>query len=264
MRIARYALGADLRYGVIEGDGDDLAVAEIAGHPFGPVQLTGVRHRLADVRLLAPVLPSKVVGIGRNYAEHAKELGHDVPEWPLAFLKPSTAVVGPGDPIVHPPESGQVDFEGELAVVIGMFGDHLARRVPLERAYDVIVGYTCANDVTARDQQRSDGQWARAKGHDTFCPLGPWLETALDPADLRLRTELDGEIRQDARTSALIFDLPTLVAYVTSFMTLLPGDVILTGTPAGVGPMRPGQTVSVTVEGIGTLTNHVVAPAALG
>ena len=273
MRIARFAHGGDVGYGIVEdvqqdgvagtitgADADGLVVAELLGHPFGigdeAIRLTGVRYPLADVRLLAPVLPSKVVAIGRNYADHAAELGNEVPDDPIIFLKPSTAVVGPRDPIVYPTQlSERVDFEGELAVVIG----RLCRQVPPERVGEVIFGYTCANDVTARDLQTKDGQWARAKGFDTFCPLGPWIETDVDPADLELTTIVNGEIRQNSRTSLLLHNVTALVAYVTAVMTLLPGDVLLTGTPAGVGPLKDGDEVSVTIESIGTLTNGVTS-----
>lgn len=282
MRIARFALEDEVRYGVVndddvavvdgaaggeragQGRADEdrpagLSVAEIAGHPFGPgpdnVRLTGARYSVEDVRLLAPILPSKIVAIGRNYAEHAKELGNEPPAEPLIFLKPSTAVIGPGDPITRPaPLSKRVDYEGELAIVFG----RVCRDVPEARVPEVIFGYTCANDVTARDLQARDGQWTRAKGFDTFCPLGPWIETGLDPADVRLTTTVNGEIKQDSRTSLLIHGIATLVSYVTAVMTMLPGDVLLTGTPAGVGPLVAGDSVSVWIEGIGTLTNRVV------
>jgi len=272
MRIARFAVGDEVRYGVVDGGsstpsgngngngagGGGLTVAELAGHPFGPgaeVTLTGARYPVADVRLLAPVLPSKIVAIGRNYLEHARELGNEPPAEPLIFLKPSTAVIGPGDAIVRPDTlSKRVDFEGELAIVFG----RLCRDVPAARVPEAIFGYTCANDVTARDLQASDGQWARAKGFDTFCPLGPWIETDLDAADVQLTTTVNDEVKQDSRTSLLIHDIPTLVSYVTAVMTILPGDVLLTGTPAGVGPLVAGDSVSVSIEGIGTLTNRVV------
>jgi 2-keto-4-pentenoate hydratase/2-oxohepta-3-ene-1,7-dioic acid hydratase in catechol pathway len=262
MRVARFSVNGDVRYGVVGAGGEaadgELAVAEIAGHPFGPsaddVKLTGNAYKLEDVRLLAPVLPSKVVAIGKNYAEHARETGSEPPSEPLIFLKPSTAVIGPDDVIVRPAKlSERVDFEGELAVVFG----RLCRDVPVTRASEVIFGYTCANDVTARDLQVSDGQWTRAKGFDTFCPLGPWIETDLDPADVRLTTTVNGEVKQDTRTSLLVHDIPTLVSYVTAVMTMLPGDVLLTGTPAGIGPLAAGDTVSVSVAGIGTLTSRV-------
>lgn len=251
MRVARYSVGQDVTFGVVEGD----AVAELSGHPFGEIGFTGVRHALSQVRLLAPILPSKVVAIGRNYADHASEMGGEVPAEPLIFLKPSTAVIGPGDAIACPASSNRVDFEGELAVVIG----RLCRDVPESRAGEVVFGYTCANDVTARDQQRSDGQWSRAKGYDTFCPLGPWIETDLDPGDLRITTTLSGEVKQDSRTAAIVHKVPALIAYITSCMTLIPGDVILTGTPEGVGPMRVGDEVTVEIERVGALTNPVTA-----
>ena len=251
MRIARFSHDGDVAFGVVEGDD----VAELAGHPFGPVAFTGNRWPLSAVRLLAPVLPSKVVAIGKNYADHATEMGGDVPEQPLVFLKPSTAVAGPGDVIAYPPSSQRVDYEGELAVVIG----RLCRDVPVERAPEVVLGFTCGNDVTARDQQKTDGQWSRAKGYDTFCPLGPWIETDVDPADLRITTTLSGTTKQDGRTSQIVHKIPSLIAYITSCMTLLPGDVILTGTPAGVGPMQIGDEVVVEIEGVGRLSNTVVA-----
>ncbi|MEU7892525.1 fumarylacetoacetate hydrolase family protein [Nonomuraea sp. NPDC049152] len=252
MRIARFSTGDEVVFGVVEGD----VVSAIAGHPFNQIQFTGERYPLAEVRLLAPMLPSKIIAIGRNYAEHAKELGNEVPEEPLIFMKPSTSVIGHGDAIVYPTaQSQRVDFEGELAVVIG----RLCREVPVERVKDVIFGYTCANDVTARDLQKKDVQFTRAKGFDTFCPIGPWIQTDLDASDLALTTTVNGEIRQSGRTSQLINDIPALVAYVSAVMTLIPGDVILTGTPAGVGPLEIGDEVSVGIEGIGTLTNKVVS-----
>jgi 2-keto-4-pentenoate hydratase/2-oxohepta-3-ene-1,7-dioic acid hydratase in catechol pathway len=258
VRIVRFTTGSEPGFGVIEGSVErgDAVVAGISPHPFASFVFTGERYPLGDVRLLAPVLPSKVLCVGKNYADHVREMGGDTPpERPVLFLKPSTSVAGPGDPIALPADSEQVDYEGELAVVIG----RLCRDVPAANALDVVLGYTCANDVTARDQQRADGQWTRAKGHDTFCPIGPWITTDLDPGDLALRTSLDGQLRQDSRTKMLVHDVPTLIAYMSSAMTLLPGDVLLTGTPAGVGPMRPGQTVAVTIEGIGTLTNPTIA-----
>jgi 2-keto-4-pentenoate hydratase/2-oxohepta-3-ene-1,7-dioic acid hydratase in catechol pathway len=264
MRIARFAAGGDPQFGIVElaedGGRHPGTVSVLTGDPIAmPVNLTGERHELEAVRLLAPVIPrSKVVGVGRNYAAHAAELGNEVPQTPLTFFKPNTSVIGPLEAIVHPRVSEEVSYEGELAVVIG----RICKEVPESRAAEVIFGYTVANDVTARDLQRSDGQWARAKGYDTFCPLGPWItthQTLAEVADLRVRTTLDGELRQDGRTSAMVHTVPQLIAYITSFTTLLPGDVILTGTPEGVGTMRPGQEVSVEIEGIGTLTNSVTA-----
>ena len=258
MRIARFAKGDGVAYGVVEGEAAQT-IAELYGHPFGidpsGVRLTGQRYPLAEVRLLAPVLPSKVVAVGKNYAEHVREMGSELPAEPVLFLKPSTSVTGPNDRIAYPVKlTDRVDYEGELAVIIG----RLCRDVPKERAYDVIFGYTCANDVTARDLQLRDGQWTRAKGFDTFCPLGPWMETATDPSDLGITTTVNGEVRQHARTRELLWDVPSLIEYVSAVMTLLPGDVLLTGTPEGVGPLTDGDEVSVTVESIGTLTNKVV------
>lgn len=245
-----------MAFGVVEGGPGEEVVSAVAGHPFNQVQFTGERFPLSQVKLLAPMLPSKVVAIGRNYADHAREMGNEVPDEPLIFIKPSTSVIGHRDAIAYPTSlSHRVDYEGELAVVIG----RLCRDVPVERVKDVVFGYTCANDVTARDLQKKDVQFTRAKGFDTFCPLGPWIETDLDPADLALTTSVNGEIRQSARTSQLVHDIPALVAYVSAVMTLIPGDVILTGTPAGVGPLEIGDEVSVGIEGIGTLTNKVVA-----
>jgi 2-keto-4-pentenoate hydratase/2-oxohepta-3-ene-1,7-dioic acid hydratase in catechol pathway len=256
VRIARFSVEDEPKYGVVEGEDDAGAVAVLDSDPlYRPVQFTGERLPLADVRLLAPVIPrSKVVCVGRNYTAHAEERGLDVPTEPLIFLKPNTSVIGPDDGIVYPSQTRELHFEGELAIVIG----RICRDLPPERANDVIFGYTAANDVTARDLQASDGQWARAKGFDTFCPLGPWIATELDASDLAVTTTLNGATKQDGRTSQFIFDIPTVLAYITSFTTLLPGDVVLTGTPAGVGPMQPGDEVSVTIEGIGTLTNKVI------
>ncbi|WP_344311338.1 fumarylacetoacetate hydrolase family protein [Fodinicola feengrottensis] len=262
MRIARFAHQGGMSFGVVEGEAgasaDALTVAEIDGHPFGTVTFTGQRWAIGDVRLVAPILPSKIVCVGRNYAAHAAELGNEVPKEPLLFLKPSTSIIGPEDPIRLPVQSKRVEHEAELAVVIGVPG---ARMTSRDDAMKSVFGYTVANDVTARDLQRSDGQWTRAKGFDSFCPLGPWIDTSVDPSDLRVTASVDGEIKQDGRTSQFIFDIGTLIAYVSSVMTLLPGDVLLTGTPAGVGPIEAGQKVTVEVEGIGSLTNPVVAHA---
>lgn len=256
MRIARFSTGEEPRYGAVQGEEGGEVLLVLDGDPlYRTPQPTGERIPLADARLVAPIIPrSKVACVGRNYADHAAELGNDVPDEPLIFLKPNTAVIGPGDGIVYPPQTGDLQFEGELGVVIG----RICRNVPPERAAEVVFGYTCGNDVTARDLQRKDGQWTRGKGFDTFCPLGPWIETDLDTADLALTTTVSGELRQAGRTSQLIFDIPSILAYVTSFMTLLPGDVVLTGTPAGVGPMSVDDEVAVTIEGIGTLTNKVI------
>ncbi|MBB5828228.1 fumarylacetoacetate hydrolase family protein [Micromonospora carbonacea] len=264
MRIARFAHAKGMSFGVVEGEPgagpEGLTIAEIEGHPFGQIQFSGARWALSDVRLLSPILPSKVVCVGRNYAEHAAELGNDVPKEPLLFLKPSTSVIGPRDAIRLPIFSKQVEHEAELAVVIGAPGARRADRAAAERA---IFGYTCANDVTARDLQRSDGQWTRAKGFDSFCPIGPWITTGLDVTDLEVRCEVgrnpeEMEVRQLGRTRDMVFDVPALVSYVSHVMTLLPGDVVLTGTPAGVSPLTEGDTVTVRIEGIGELSNPVV------
>lgn len=252
MRLARIAHPGGVAFVTIDGSEAERA-REIADHPFGTPTYTGRTWPLADTRLLAPILPSKVVAVGRNYAAHAAEMGSAVPSAPMIFLKPSTSVIGPRAAIQLPPSSERVEFEGELAVVIG----RPCRDVRSDNASSVILGYTVANDVTARDQQRSDVQFTRAKGYDSFCPLGPWIETELDPSDLYVRTEIDDEIAQDGRTSDMVFTIGEIIEFVSGVMTLLPGDVLLTGTPAGVGPMTAGQTVSVTVEGIGTLTNPV-------
>jgi len=247
-----------MSFGAVEGEPEAgtgaLTVAEIEGHPFGEIRFTGQRWAVADVRLLSPILPSKVVCVGRNYAAHAAEHGAEVPAEPLLFLKPSTSVIGPHDVVRLPPQSSRVEHEAELAVVIGAPG---ARRVDRATAAKAIFGYTCANDVTARDLQRADGQWTRAKGFDSFCPLGPWIATDVDVADVEVRCEVNEEVRQLGRTKDMVFDSATLVSYVSHIMTLLPGDVVLTGTPAGVGPLTDGDLVEVRIERIGTLTNRV-------
>jgi 2-keto-4-pentenoate hydratase/2-oxohepta-3-ene-1,7-dioic acid hydratase in catechol pathway len=258
VRIARFAHPGGFSFGVVEGEGDlpggGLTVAEIEGHPFADIRFTGERWAIADVRLLSPILPSKVVCVGRNYADHAAELGNAVPAEPLLFLKPSTSVIGHRDLIRLPPQSKQVEHEAELAVVIGATG---ARRVDRAAGEKSIFGYTCANDVTARDLQRSDVQFTRAKGFDSFCPIGPWIVTGVDISDREVRCEVDEEVRQLGRTRDMVFDPPTLVSYISHVMTLLPGDVVLTGTPAGVGPLRAGEVVTVRIDGVGELANPV-------
>ncbi|MBO4209587.1 fumarylacetoacetate hydrolase family protein [Micromonospora echinofusca] len=265
MRIARFAHAKGMSFGVVEGEPgvgpDGWTIAEIEGHPFGEIRFTTARWALSDVRLLSPILPSKVVCVGRNYAEHAAEHGNVVPAEPLLFLKPSTSVIGPRDAIRLPIFSKQVEHEAELAVVIGAPGARRADRAAAERA---IFGYTCANDVTARDLQRSDSQWTRAKGFDSFCPIGPWITTGLDVSDLEIRCEVgrspdEMEVRQLGRTKDMVFDVPGLVSYISHVMTLLPGDVVLTGTPAGVSPLVDGDTVTVRIDGIGELSNPVLA-----
>jgi 2-keto-4-pentenoate hydratase/2-oxohepta-3-ene-1,7-dioic acid hydratase in catechol pathway len=253
MRLVRFRHADRIATGALDEGQDTIRV--LRGTFFEDPLPTGEELALDDVRLLAPVLPSKLVCVGRNYAAHAAEFDLDVPEEPLLFLKPSTAVIGPHDPIQLLPISHRVDYEGELAVVIGA----LARNVRAEDAGKVILGYTCANDVTLRDLQKTDGQWARAKGFDGSCPLGPWIETVLDPNDVRVSTKLNGEIRQAGQTSDMVFGVATLLEYITTFMTLLPGDVLLTGTPEGVGRLAAGDVVEVEVDGVGTLRNTVVA-----
>lgn len=264
MRIARFAAGGDPQFGIVElpEDGGEHpgTVSALTGDPIAmPVQLTGERFELDAVRLLAPVIPrSKVVAVGRNYAAHAAELGNEIPASPLVFFKPNTSVIGPGEPILYPATTSELAYEGELALVIG----RICRDVPAERVPEVIFGYTCANDVTARDLQKTDGQWARAKGYDTFCPLGPWITThqgVEEISNVRIRTLVDDEERQNSSTSLMVRGIVEQIVYISSFTTLLPGDVVLTGTPAGVGPMQPGQECSVEIEGIGTLTNPVSA-----
>ncbi|WP_147107798.1 fumarylacetoacetate hydrolase family protein [Nesterenkonia populi] len=250
MRIARFVVNDEPAYGLLN---EDDTLTELVGDPlYGGVQPTGNTHQLDDVRLVAPVLPrSKVVGVGRNYADHAKEMGSEPPASPMLFLMPNTAVAGPGEPITMPAFTEEVSYEVELAVVIG----RIAKEVPEERVPEVIFGYTVANDVTARDAQRTDGQWARAKGFDSSVPLGPWVETDLDPADLEISGRLNGSTVQDGTTADMIFDVPFLISYISQAMTLLPGDVILTGTPAGVGLLAEGDTFEGEVEGIGVLRN---------
>jgi 2-keto-4-pentenoate hydratase/2-oxohepta-3-ene-1,7-dioic acid hydratase in catechol pathway len=239
------------RYGVIDG----AEVALIEPHPFVPYRPTGDRLGIEGLRLLAPVIPSKIVCVGKNYRDHAAEMGGEVPSEPLFFLKPSSSVIGPGEPIRLPTDlSDEVHHEAELAVVVGA----LLQRVSPQEAAAGILGYTCANDVTARDLQRSENQWFRAKGFDSFCPLGPAVATGLDAADLRVRCLVDGEVRQDGTTADLVWDVATLLSDISQVVTLLPSDVVLTGTPAGVGPLAPGQRVRIEIDGIGALENPVV------
>lgn len=255
MLIARVALGDDPRYAVVQGEGESTSYAILKGDPlYTGIEPTGQVVPAEGIRVLAPVIPrSKVVGVGRNYAEHAAELGNAVPAEPMLFLKPNTAVIGPDDPIVLPGYSENVQYEGELAVIIS----RICKDVPLARALEVVFGYTVANDVTARDQGEV-GPWALKKAFDSSCPLGPYVATDLDPGDLALRTYRDGELVQDGRTSQMVRGVSELISYVSSVFTLLPGDVILTGTPAGVGRIEHGQRIEVEIEGIGRLSNPVL------
>jgi 2-keto-4-pentenoate hydratase/2-oxohepta-3-ene-1,7-dioic acid hydratase in catechol pathway len=258
MRIVRFSpnanagLGTDPLFGVLN-DEDQILV--LRGDPiYSGIVPTESKVTLADVRLLAPVIPrSKVVCVGKNYADHAAEMGSDVPKEPVIFLKPNTSVIGPNDLIQWPRMSERVDFEGELAIVIS----RICKDVPVEKVDDVIFGYTVANDVTARDLQKVDGQWNRAKGFDTFCPLGPWIETDFIPGSQKIITTLNGEVKQSEPLSSMNFKIPQIINFISSVMTLLPGDVILTGTPAGIGPMPAGAEVTVLIEGIGSLSNKV-------
>lgn len=251
MRIIRYQIadGRRAKYGWLLGD----KVGEIGGNVFGRYRRKEADIPLADVKLLAPSEPSKIVCVGRNYVEHAKELGNEVPKVPLIFLKPPSSVISDGDTVILPPQSVQVEHEGELVAVIGKRG----RYITAENAKKHILGYTIGNDVTARDLQRSDDQWTRAKGFDTFCSFGPWIDTEFDPADAVLTCRVNGQMRQMASTRDLVFNVPTLIAYVSSVMTLEPGDLIFTGTPAGVGELENGDEVVVEIEGLGVLKNPV-------
>jgi 2-keto-4-pentenoate hydratase/2-oxohepta-3-ene-1,7-dioic acid hydratase in catechol pathway len=257
MRIVRFAVGNEVRYGLVK----DNQVQGLVKDPFISfetgldLRTEGVMYPLDEVRLLAPCLPSKIVCLGVNYRTHAQEMKHTPPPNPLIFLKPSTAVIGPAEPIVLPRRWQRVDYEGELGVVIGK----KAKYVPEEKAREFVLGYTCFNDVTERQFQKDDVQWTRGKGFDTFAPVGPWIETEAQPEDLKLETYLNGEVRQSSRTSELIFPVPTLISFISGVMTLLPGDVIATGTPAGIAPMKPGDTIEVRIENIGVLRNPVTA-----
>lgn len=252
MRLIRYQMGKEEpHYGWMLED----QVGPLEGSPFGDYRRLEADIPLRKVRLLAPVLPGKIVGVGRNYLEHARELGEDIPEIPALFLKPTSSVIGPGEPIVLPAQSQQVDHEIELAVVIGKAG----RWIPPERAASHILGYTIGLDITARDLQRKDGQWTRSKSFDSFCPLGPWLETDLDPTDILLTCRVSGELRQMASTREMVFSVAQIVAFTSAVMTLNPGDIVLTGTPAGVGALKAGDLVESHAEGIGTMQNPVRA-----
>lgn len=255
--IVRYERNGKVKHGWMVEDENKVRVIEGDIYKLQSAKpiMTGLELPLDEVRLLTPCTPSKVVCIGVNYRDHAVEMGKELPKEPLMFLKPSTTVIGPGEPIVYPKLTENLHYEGELAVVI----KKEARRIKAEEADDYILGFTCAIDVTARDLQSRDGQWTRAKGFDTFCPLGPAIASKLDYNDLRIVTRVNGEVRQDSNTNQLVFGIPQLLEAITAVMTLLPGDVVLTGTPSGVGELKPGDEVSVTIEGIGTLSTHVVS-----
>jgi len=254
MLIARYEIGGEIHYGELDGD----TLHRLARPPFGGIERAGKSDALAQARLLSPVEKPRIFGVGLNYVLHIEESGAKTPEIPLLFMKPTNTVIGPGDPIVYPREGKNVHFEAELAVVIGKSG----RRIPVEKALDHVLGYTCANDISERVIQRGEmdqGALLIGKGFDTFCPLGPVIATGLDPSNLKLGAKVNGVERQSSSTSDLLFGVPQLVSYLSSAITLQPGDVIITGTPSGVGPVVPGDVVDIHVEGVGTLTNPVVA-----
>ena len=251
MKIIRYLKDDTVKWGVIDGD----SIREMDGDPFGHFHLTQKAESLQKVKLLSPCLPSKIVALGLNYRDHAEEMKVSLPKEPLLFLKPSTSVIGPGEAIVYPEMSKRVDYEAELAVII----QKAAKAIPEEKASDYILGYSCFNDVTARDLQPKDGQWTTAKGFDTFSPIGPWIVTDIDPHHLEISSFLNGARRQRSNTKNLIFGPYQLVSFISHIMTLLPGDVIATGTPSGIGPMGIGDKIDIVIEGIGTLSNPVVA-----
>lgn len=252
MKICRAAVGREVFYALIEGD----TLRRLDGDPFGGITQDGRTYPIGEARLLAPVEPSKIVCIGKNYYAHAMEMQEGAPEEPLLFIKPNTTVINPGDDIVYPPDSKRVDYEAELALVIG----RRCKDVPMGGYRDVVLGYTCLNDVTARDLQKSDVQWTRGKSFDTFCPIGPWIETELNPFDVKVESRLNGKVCQSETTATMMHNVDKLVYFISRVMTLLRGDVIATGTPAGIGPMQPGDTVEIEVGGIGILRNRIRLP----
>ncbi len=250
MKIVRFRAAETAHYGVLEDD----VITQLAEEPYRGIMPLGKTYKTGEVRLLAPCVPSKIIALGLNYRSHAEETHNPVPESPLIFLKPPTSVIGPGDNIIYPPSSIRVDYECELAVVIGK----TARMVTADKALEYVFGYTCLNDVTARDHQRDDVQWTRGKGHDTFGPIGPCIETELDPGNVNVSTYLNGELKQQGNTSDLIFSVPEIISFISGVMTLLPGDVIATGTPSGIGAMKPGDIVEIRINPVGVLKNYVV------
>ena len=249
MKLVRFQIQGRTACGILREE----EVTELEGDFFGPLKRRTTVHALSGVKLLAPCSPSKVIAVGLNYRDHSREMGLPIPDTPILFLKPPTAVIGPGDAILYPGMSSQVDYEAELGIVI----KDRAKDIRPEEARRHILGFTCVNDVTARDLQKKDGQWTRAKSFDTFCPVGPWIETDLEPNDVLVESYLNGEQRQSARTSQFIFNADHLISFISQIMTLYPGDLIITGTPAGIGPMKPGDTIEVRIEGIGSLKNVV-------
>ena len=250
MKIVRFAIGNKVSYGILESE----SIQGIEGKPYQQLKPSGQNYQLKEVKLLAPCMPSKIAALGLNYHRHAKELNMPLPKTPLLFLKPSTSVIGPEENIIYPSSLSRVDYECELGVVM----KKPARQVSVEDALDYVLGYTCFNDVTARDLQNQDGQWTRAKGFDTFAPIGPCIETELDPGNVVVESYLNGERKQHSNTNDLIYPVPELISFISNIMTLLPGDIIATGTPGGIGPMQPGDTIEIKIEPIGTLRNYVV------
>lgn len=252
MKIIRFRKGNSIHYGTVEGD----LINELVRDPFTHYELTGKQYPLEEITMLSPCQPSKIVALGLNYRSHAEELKMKLPEDPMLFLKPSTAVIGPGEEIVYPLMSRRVDYEAELGVVIAKE----AKNVSENEAGEYILGYTCFNDVTARDLQGKDTQFTRSKGFDTFAPMGPWIETEISPMDLKVEARLNGELKQSGNTADMVFPVFQLVSFISKVMTLLPGDLIATGTPSGIGPMQAGDVIEIAVEGIGTLRNLVANP----
>ncbi len=250
MRLVRFLVRDHPAWGIMNGE----EIAELDGPPFAHEAPRKTGRLFSGVKLLPPCNPSKIVAVGLNYRDHAREMGMAIPGEPVLFLKPPTTIIGPGEPIPYPGSSGRVDYEAELGVVIR----NRTKSISAAEAPNHILGYTCANDVTARDLQKKDGQWTRAKSFDGFCPVGPWIETAVDPADLPVQSYLNGELRQFSRTSQFIFNVSELVSFISGIMTLEPGDLIITGTPAGIGPMQPGDEIEVRIEGIGSLKNNII------
>jgi 2-keto-4-pentenoate hydratase/2-oxohepta-3-ene-1,7-dioic acid hydratase in catechol pathway len=252
MKIIRFSFDKKTSYGIL----NNKTIKVLHGNPYKSIQYTGSTHKLSDVKLLAPCVPSKIICLGLNYHSHAKELKSPIPQSPLLFLKPSTSVIGPEDKIIYPEMSQQVDYEGELGIVMKKKTSHVSPQQTL----DYVLGYTCFNDVTARDLQNRDGQWTRCKGFDTFAPFGPCIETEVDPTNAPIETYLNGVLRQKGNTSDLIFPVKEIISFISRVMTLLPGDVIATGTPGGIGPMKPGDIIEIKITPIGVLKNYVARP----
>jgi 2-keto-4-pentenoate hydratase/2-oxohepta-3-ene-1,7-dioic acid hydratase in catechol pathway len=246
---SRFRVNQKNLYGIVEED----RILALEGSPFEEIKRSGEVFRIDQIQLLAPCEPSKVVCVGLNYADHAQELNLELPQVPILFMKPSSTVIGPMEPIIYPPMSQQVDYEAELAVIIGK----VTKRVSVMEVRDHVFGYTCGNDVTARDLQRQDGQWTRAKSFDSFCPLGPWIRDDFDPREAEIKLWVNDEIKQNSNTRQMVFAIDYLISFISQIMTLLPGDVILTGTPFGVGPVKPGDIISIEIQGLGRLTNQV-------